>query len=241
MIVEVLFPEICNLFGDHANMRYLKLCLKDAEFKSTSVNEKPRFLTEKIDLVYMGPSTEKSQETIIKNLSKYKSEIAEKIKSGVTFFFTGNALEVLGRYIETEKGEKIPALDILPLYAKRNMIQRHNSECLAKFEGMEILGFKSQFTLCYPDNEDNGLFLVEKGMGMNMESQKEGIRINNFFGTYLLGPFLVLNPDFTKYLIKTIGGQEEVAFEEDVKNAHEKLLTHFKERIPQKPPKYKYM
>ena len=32
IIIEELFPEVCNLFGDMGYMRYLKLCLPDAEF-----------------------------------------------------------------------------------------------------------------------------------------------------------------------------------------------------------------
>ena len=27
MRIEILFPEVCNLFGDMSNMRYLKKCL----------------------------------------------------------------------------------------------------------------------------------------------------------------------------------------------------------------------
>lgn len=30
IIIEELFPEVCNLFGDTGNMRYLKLCLLEA-------------------------------------------------------------------------------------------------------------------------------------------------------------------------------------------------------------------
>ena len=33
--IEILFPEFCNLFGDMYNMKYLKMCLPDAEFIET--------------------------------------------------------------------------------------------------------------------------------------------------------------------------------------------------------------
>ena len=36
MKIEILFPEICNLFGDMGNMKYLKKCLPNAEFISTA-------------------------------------------------------------------------------------------------------------------------------------------------------------------------------------------------------------
>ena len=32
MKIEILYPELCTLYGDKGNMQYLKLCLPDAEF-----------------------------------------------------------------------------------------------------------------------------------------------------------------------------------------------------------------
>ena len=31
MKIEVLFPEVCNLFGDISNIKYLKKCIPDAQ------------------------------------------------------------------------------------------------------------------------------------------------------------------------------------------------------------------
>ena len=49
MKIEILYPELCTLYGDKGNMQYLKLCLPDAEFVETTLNAKPLFLTEDID------------------------------------------------------------------------------------------------------------------------------------------------------------------------------------------------
>ena len=48
MKIEILYPELCTLYGDKGNMQYLKLCLPDAEFVETTLNAKPLFLTEDI-------------------------------------------------------------------------------------------------------------------------------------------------------------------------------------------------
>ena len=61
MKIEILFPEFCNIYGDYGNVIYLKACLPDAEFIETSLNDEPKFITEDIDLVYMGSMTEKVQ------------------------------------------------------------------------------------------------------------------------------------------------------------------------------------
>lgn len=242
MKIEILYPEFCNLFGDSANMRYLEKCLPQAAFIKTPLNDTPRFLSEKMSLVYMGPMTENTQEKVIERLLPHKEQIKEAINGGTVFLFTGNALEVLGSYIEDDGGKKIPALGIFSLYAKRDMYRRHNSGCLAEFEGMKIMGFKSQFTMCYPENEDNALFKVLKGMGMNMESKAEGIRYGNFFGTYLIGPVLVLNPCFTEYLLKLMGvDKPELAFKKEAEEAYRKRLEDFMKKIPDEPERYKYM
>ncbi len=56
--------------------------------------------------------------------------------------FLGNSLEILGKYIENEDGSKIEALGIFDIYAKRNMLNRHNSFFLGTYEDIEILGFR---------------------------------------------------------------------------------------------------
>ena len=75
MKIEILYPELCTLYGDKGNMQYLKLCLPDAEFVETTLNAKPLFLTEDIDLVYMCSMSEKSQEVILSRLLPLKEEI----------------------------------------------------------------------------------------------------------------------------------------------------------------------
>ncbi len=240
--IEVLFPQACNLFGDLANVEYLKKCLPKATFFETDLGKKPLFLSEKIDFVYMGACTENTQIKIIEMFSFYKDEIKRKIEEGVLFFFTGNSFEIFGNYIEKENGEKIKALSIFDFWVKQNLTQRHNSECEMKVGDIKVYAFKSQFTMCYPKDENNSLFDVVKGIGMNMESKKEGIFYKNFLATYLIGPILILNPDFTKLLIKKMGINNPVlAFEDEVYSAFKKRAMDFDKNVPDKPAKYKYM
>ena len=97
MKIEVLYPEICCLFGDKANMRYFEMCLPDAEFIKTPVSEMPRFLTEDVDMVYFGSCSESNQERILSRLKGYEQRINTLIEKGVVFLFTGNSFEILGK------------------------------------------------------------------------------------------------------------------------------------------------
>lgn len=227
--IEILFPEFCNLYGDISNMKYLKKCMPKANFIETAFDEEPTFIKEKVNFIYLGPMTEKMQEKVIKKLMPYKERIIELIEEDVIFLITGNAIEVFGKYIENEDGSKIEALDIFDIYAKRDMLHRHNSTFIGKWEDIEIVGFKSQFTFSYGDNKENCFAEVEKGVGLNKEVNLEGIQKNNFIATYLIGPILILNPYFTKKLIQKMEIEEpNLAFEEDVIAAYKQRLEEFK-------------
>ena len=229
MKIEVLFPEVCNLYGDLQNMNYLKKCLPEAEFINTSLGEKPAFVTEKIDFIYLGPMTEKTQEKVIQKLLPYKSRIEDLIESNVVFLFTGNAMEVLGKYIENEDGTKIDAIGIFDVYAKRDMLHRYFGAVLGKLSDIDIVGFKATFSFTYGENENNYFIKVDKGIGINKQSKLEGIRKNNLIGTYLIGPILITNPSFTKYLIELIGETNpKLAFEKEILDAYQERLIEFK-------------
>lgn len=230
MKVEILYPEFCNLNGDMGNIKYLEKCLPEAEIIETSINEKPKFIEQNdISLVYMGTLSERSQEIIIEKLKPYTEQIKQKIEQNQVCLFTGNSVEILGKYIENEDGSKIEALGIFDIYAKRNMMHRHNSYFLGKYKEIEILGFKSQFTMLYGNNEENYFIKADMGIGINEQTKLEGIHQNNFFATYIIGPLLVLNPYFTLELLKLMGVEEpKLAFEKEVIEAYNIRLKKFK-------------
>ena len=228
MKIEVLYPEYCNLFGDSSNMKYLSMCLPDAEFIYTNYTSEPVFVREKVDLIYMGAMTEHTQTLVIKKLMPYKERIIELIKSDVPFLITSNAIEVFGRWIENEDGSREPGLGIFDFYAKRDMMHRFNGLFRGTFEDMPIIGFKTQFSMAHSKNFNHGFVKVERGVGMNPDADTEGIHVHHFYGTYLVGPFLILNPLFTKYLMKVMGVKEpKLAFEPVIMDAYKRRLEEF--------------
>lgn len=232
MKIEILFPEFCNLFGDTYNMIYLEKTLPDAEFIRTPIGGAVRFTEEPVDLVYMGPMTERMQERVIEKLRPLKAKIQAAIDRGTVFLFTGNALEVFGDYIENEDGSRIECLGLYRLFAKRDMMHRHNSDFEGTFEGETVMGFKTQFTMAYTPDESLGLFKKVKGVGLNRKAAWEGIRLHNFFGTYLVGPILVMNPPFTKYLLRLLGADDvPLAFEKENMEAYAQRKKDFAEKV----------
>lgn len=229
MRIELLYPEYCNLFGDLSNMDYLAKCLPEAELIRTAMHQTPAFLADReIALVYMGPMTEKTQEMVLHELMPHRDMLAERIQEGRTFLFTGNALELLGSRIENEDGSHIPCLDIFSSHAKRDMMHRHNSTFMGQFADTKILGFKTQFTMSYPADNEDAFIKVERGTGMNRKCRFEGFHRNNCFATYLTGPLLISNPAFTRMLLQCMGVSDRpLAFEDAVFHAYETRLADF--------------
>ena len=225
--IEVLFPEICNLYGDPFNIRYLRKCIADCSCTETHLSDIPEFVSENVDLVYLSPMTEKAQEIVIGKLLPFRERLKELIAAGKIFLFTGNAFEVLENYIEKEDGSRIEGLGILDAHAKRDMMHRFNSLFLGELDGIRILGFKSQFSQSYGDNSECFAFRSVRGCGINPESQLEGFRVNNLFATYLLGPILIVNPLFTKYLLRLLGQSDKLAFETEIMRAYEARKQDF--------------
>lgn len=61
MKIEVLYPELSNLYGDYYNAKYLAMCIPDSQTVFTSNNDKPAFLSEKVDIICMGSMSERNQ------------------------------------------------------------------------------------------------------------------------------------------------------------------------------------
>ena len=223
MKIEIMYPELCCLYGDKGNTKFLQQCLPEAEFVYTQLNEKPHFLTEDIDLCCIYSMSEQSQELILNRLLPHKNDIIQAMTSGKTLFLlTGNALELLGQYIQREDGSKVEALGMFDTYSVRQAPNRFNTLIQAEFEGMQLLGYTSRFAHTYGVSENLAMAKVSIGTGCAPENKLEGIRTGRVIATYLLGPLLVANPDFSKWLLKQLGVEEpKLPFEADLYKAYE--------------------
>ena len=228
MKAEVLFPEVGNLSGDLMNIRYLKQCCNALEIVETDLKSRPAFLDEEVALVYMGTATETGLALAAEALRPYLDEIRAKIDAGQLMLLTGNAQEVFGNYIDSDQAERIEGLGILPIHAEYHMMQRHNSFFLGTFGETKIVGFKSLFGHTYPDGECEALFHTLRGVGRSGGSEDEGYRMNNLLATALTGPLLVLNPPFTKTLLRMMGAEDDaLAFEEAAMEAYRVRVAEF--------------
>lgn len=227
MKIEVLFPEICNLYGELGNIKFLKKSYPEAEITETCLTDEPLFTEEVPTLIYMGTMSEKSQAIVTEKLMKHRKKISELINSGANFLITGNALEIFGKGIYDGDGLVQKCLGIFDFKTKRDMMNRYNSLYLGTFENMKIVGFKSQFAHSYWDSGAKHLFFTERGPGLNPEIKEEGIREKNFMATYVTGPLLILNPPFAKYILANCGASEKLAFEKTAMDAYNARVKEY--------------
>ncbi len=228
MKIEILFGETCSLYGDSQNITYLKQTLPDGEFVETKLWEEPWFVKHDPDLILIGTMSEKVQRRIIEKLRPYRERLLELIEKGTPILATGNACEIFCRHIEyvTEKTE-IDGLGIVELTVKTNYFKRYNSKVLGEMDGLQMVGFRSQFSFLYGDNSQNYFQKVIRGDGINRESKLEGFRVKNLIGTQLLGPILPLNPLFCEYLLKLAGSDAKAAFREEAMQAYRQRIKEF--------------
>lgn len=81
------------------------------------------------------------------------------------------------------------------------------------------------------NNQENHLFEVIEGNADNNKSKFEGIHINNFYGTYTIGPLLIRNPHLLDKIIKDFFNSNKYPYKEikdtsDYK-AYDKYLENF--------------
>ncbi len=188
IVIGYLYYDLMNLYGDSGNINVIKYHLKkqgiDCEAKKLSTLDDINF--EEFDMLYIGSSTEENRKLCLKHLMNYKKDIKNFIDSNKFVLITGNALGLFGRTLDKENA--LGMFDFEVTTGDR-IVKEIVTKC--SFCNNDIYGFMNTSDSINYGNVDN-LF------------DNEGIVYNNFYGTYMIGPLLVRNYDFTLYFIKKL-------------------------------------
>lgn len=232
MVIEVLFCESCNLYGDEQNVNYLAATLPDAKIIKTGLNDTPYFASVDPDMIYIGSMSEAIQRRVIEKLMPLKERLNALIEKGTVILATGNAGEVFCRKIQyvTEKCEA-EGLGIFDATVKTDLFDRYNGKTLGTVEDITVVGFRSQFSMIYGDNSGGYFLACQRGIGINKESKLEGLRKNNLICTQVLGPILPLNPLLCEYILGLCGVKAEAAFKEDAMKAYRQRVLEFSDPV----------
>lgn len=210
-----LYFDLMNLYGESGNIRALVEAIKrqgckvDVELltKSSKID------FQKYDIYYMGMGTENNQQIVLKDLLRYKTEIKKVINKKV-FIMTGNSYELFGKTINDEE-----ALGIFD-FTSRTIRNRISREQVYKTYIIDtpVIGFQNRGSI--NDNTENNLFEVIDGDANNNKCKFEGVHIDNFYGTYTLGPLLIRNPKLLDKIIKDLLDSKGFKYKE-IKDTYE--------------------
>ena len=229
MIVEILFSELCNFYGDPQNAEYLRQTLPDAQFICTGFRDTPFFASEKPDILYMGSMSENTQRRVLEKLRPLRARLQALCDAGCVMLFTGSAADIFCRRIDyVSEGLSAEGLCFFDIDVKTDWFRRVNGKVIGDADGNLVTGFRSQFAEYSGDNSGFAFLNVERGFGLAPGSPYEGMRRNNLICTQLLGPILPLNPDFTSYLIRFAGGEAVPAFYPEMKEAYDRRVAEFR-------------
>ena len=214
MKIAYLYYDFLNLYGESGNIKIIDNILKANKIKHTilylSLDDELDFTT--YDLVYIASGTEENIKIALNHLKKYQKDIKDYINSGKFMLVTGNSLDMFGQKIDDIEGLKI--FDYEVTKGKRKMEEVYID---GKIINHKILGFINNNS--YIDKLKYPLF------------KDEGIKYNNFYGTYIIGPILVRNPYFVKYFLNNLTGKK---LKYDLKleiKAYNEFIKNFKEEV----------
>lgn len=217
MKIAYLYYDFLNLYGESGNIKIIQNVLKFNKIKHEvlylSINDELNF--DDYDLVYIASGTEDNQKIALNHLLKYKKEIKKYIDDNKFIFATGNSVDMFGSKIISDceyKGLNI--LDYEVVQDKRKMEEVYLSSNIIK---KKIIGFINNNS--YMNKVDYPLF------------ENEGIKYNNLYATYTLGPILVRNPEFLKYFLNNLTGKK---LKYDLKletKAYNEFVKNFKEEV----------
>lgn len=195
-----LFADLCNLYGDYGNVCALKRALEN---KGQNVEIEYQSIDDEIDvsgadLVFIGSATERNQKVALNYLQGYKDNIKTALDNGTVILATGNSFEIFGQSVTDCDGIKHEGLSFFPyetVEGKERIVT--DSLCDTSLCGGDIIGFVNKASLT--TGATSPLFDVKQGSGNSKDDNKEGVHYGNFYGTHLIGPVLIRNPQLCEY------------------------------------------
>lgn len=195
-----LFADLCNLYGDYGNVCALKRALEN---KGQNVEIEYQSIDDAIDIsgadfVFIGSATERNQKVALDYLQSYKDNIKTALDNGTVILATGNSFEIFGQSVTDCDGTKHEGLSFFSyetVEGKERIVT--DSLCDTSLCGGEIIGFVNKASLT--TGATSPLFDVKQGSGNGKDDSQEGVHYGNFYGTHLIGPVLIRNPQLCEY------------------------------------------
>ncbi|MEX0932009.1 MAG: glutamine amidotransferase [Candidatus Saccharimonadales bacterium] len=202
VLIAYLYPEEMNIYGDRGNVIALSKRLEWLGFKpviqEVSVGDKFDFT--KADIVFAGGGQDRGQLMVAEDLAKRKDNLKKAAESGVVMLTICGTYQLFGRGFTTIQEDKLPGVGIFDSYTTASN-KRMIGNIVVQTAFGDLVGFENHSGQTELSKNQKPLGRVKKGYGNNFYSSYEGAITNNVFGSYLHGPLLPKNPEFTDKLL----------------------------------------
>ena len=196
-----LYYDLMNLSGDNGNIVAIEDYLKNEGCKyqidRLSITDKIDF--NKYNLIYIGNGSRESQELARQDILKYKFQLKKVFKEKL-IIATGNAMELFGSTIDNK--ECLGLIPIKTMYLKDYVVEEKIID--TEFINKPVISFINR----------NSEASIKSHYFLN----KDGIHIDNFYGTYTLGPLFIRNPYLLNKFMEILFTMNDMKITSDYKN-----------------------
>lgn len=200
--ITYLFPREMSTYGDRGNV----LCMqKRLEWRGFNVEVQEHHpgdvLPRSTDLIFMGGGQDSGQRIIQQSMVDLAPWIRELAESGTPALMICGAYQLLGEYFLTQGGDQIEGIGLFSAYTEAARDRLIGNIQVRTHEFGNLIGFENHSGRTFLRDPRQALGKTRRGMGNNGSDRTEGIRYQNFIGTYLHGPILPKNPLLADWLI----------------------------------------
>lgn len=207
-----LCPDCMSLYGEYANIAVLRRCLDSlgvtVTVREITCEDTPDFSG--ADLIYMGAGTERRQKLALQKLLPGADGLARAVDQGALLFFTGNAMETLGKSVTDARGKVWDGLGLAD-FTTVETDKRDPGDVVAVSTlwdaSTPIVGFMNKCSTTH-DITTPLCGKLTLGFGNESEHGAEGYVSGNILATHITGPVLVKNPQFLHYIITRLFRQK---------------------------------
>lgn len=219
-----LYPDLMSTYGDRGNIFVIQKRARerriDIEILPITTETNVQRL-KSIDLIFGGGAQDRQQEIVMKDLHGQKGKvIKERIDKDVPALFVCGSPQLMGKYYEPARGQRIEGLGIFDMESKQpddpnaprlignivgeiiwenlNLTTKDQRPRTFKF----IVGFENHGGRTYLGKDAKPFAHVIVGHGNNGEDDTEGVVYKNAIGCYFHGPLLPKNPHIADLILQ---------------------------------------
>lgn len=200
-ILQLYINEM-NTYGDRGNLLTLAKRLEWHGYEPVihyhHIGSK---LPDKVDIVLGGGGQDAAQVDIQQDIQRVAKGLHKLKDDGVPMLMVCGTYQLFANRFITISGDRIEGIGIFNAETHGGQKRLIGNVAIETDFAGTMYGFENHSGKTILGKGQQPLGRVKRGNGNNGNDKTEGARTNNVFGTYMHGPVLPNNPEFTDYLI----------------------------------------